>query len=404
MAAGEWNGDTNHAEWLQLTAKIPLAQYTQYAKDFNPQRFDADQWVEIAKDAGMQYLVITSKHHDGFAMYDSASSDHNVVDGTDFKRDPLKELADACAKHGIRFCVYYSLGRDWEDPDTPTGRGEKKGFRSNLIDFPNEDEKVFSRYFERKVKPQVRELLTGYGPIGIFWFDTYGLISKEESLELKQMIRTLQPKCIINERIGHKLGDYKVSEQEIPADGSYDPWESCMTMNDHWSYNRVDDNWKSTEKLLQNLIDIVSKGGNFLLNIGPTGEGEIPEPSQQRLAAIGQWLEINGEAVYGCGPSPFGKKAEGRKKSKGGKKEVKTWKWRATTKPGHVFVHVFKWPSDGLTLPTLSEKIASVSILGSDADPLEFEQTADDVKITLPESAPDEMVSVVRIKLESAKP
>ena len=228
QAAGEWNGETNHHEWLQLTAKIPLAEYTEFAKKFNPQQFDANQWVKVAKNAGMKYLVITAKHHDGFAIYDSASSKHDIADLTKFGRDPLKELAEACKTHGLQFCVYYSLGRDWEDPDVPTGRGDKVGFRSNLIDYPNESEKVFANYFKRKVKPQVRELLTNYGPIGILWFDTYGLISKQESQELKALIRELQPECIINQRIGHKLGDYKVSEQEIPADGSYDPWESCI--------------------------------------------------------------------------------------------------------------------------------------------------------------------------------
>jgi alpha-L-fucosidase len=401
MAAGEWNGETDHAEWLQLTAKIPLAEYTEYAKDFNPKKFDADRWVKIVKDAGMQYLVITSKHHDGFAMFDSACSDHNVVDGTAFKRDPLKELSQACARHGIRFCVYYSLGRDWQDPDVPTGRGEKKGFRSNLIDFPKEDEKVFARYFQRKVKPQVRELLTDFGPIGIFWFDTYGLISKEESTELKQIIRELQPDCIINARIGHKLGDYKVSEQEIPADGSFEPWESCMTMNKHWSYNRADDQWKTTKKLLHNLIDIVSKGGNFLLNVGPTGEGEIPEPSVDRLVEIGAWLKTNGEAVYGCGPTPFGEELKTKATGKSSKKEVTAWKWRATTKPGQIFVHVFEWPRGSLVLPAVSEKIVSVAMLGGDNGELDFEQDSSGVKITLPKAAPDEIASVIRIKLDS---
>ena len=207
-----------------------------------------------------------------------------------------------------------------------------------MIDFPEEGKKVFSNYFQRKVKPQVRELLTELGPIGIFWFDTYGLISKEESTELKQMIRTLQPECIINARIGHGLGDYKVSEQKIPTDGSFEPWESCMTMNGHWSYNRADNKWKTTKKLLHNLIDIVSKGGNFLLNVGPTGEGEIPEPSVDRLTEIGAWLKVNGEAVYGCGPTPFGGEFGEKKAGKKGKREVKKWKWRATTKPGHIYL------------------------------------------------------------------
>ena len=181
QAGGQWNGETHHHEWLQLTAKIPLAEYTEFAKGFTPQRFDADKWAQTAKDAGMKYLVITAKHHDGFAIYDSASSKHDIVDVAKFNRDPLKELAAACKKHGLKFCVYYSLGRDWEDPDVPTGRGDKVGFRSNLVDYPDEGKKNFSRYFERKVRPQVRELLTNYGPIGIMWFDTYGLITQSQS-------------------------------------------------------------------------------------------------------------------------------------------------------------------------------------------------------------------------------
>ena len=182
-AGGEWNGETNHAEWLQLTAKIPLAEYTAYARTFNPEKFYADEWVRIIKDAGMKYLVITSKHHDGFAMYDSQCNDHNIVKGSAFKRDPLKELAEACHKHDIRFCVYYSLGRDWQDPDVPTGRGSKVGWRSNLIDFPDEDKKDLSKYLERKAKPQICELLTNYGPIGVMWFDTYELLSREQGEE-----------------------------------------------------------------------------------------------------------------------------------------------------------------------------------------------------------------------------
>ena len=359
QAGGEWNGETDHHEWLQLTAKIPLAEYTELAEKFNPTEFDADQWVTIAKDAGMKYLVITSKHHDGFAIFDSASSGHDIADvSKKFDRDPLRELADACAKQDVKFCVYYSLGRDWEDPDVPTGRGEHVGFRSNLVDFPNESEKDFSKYFERKVKPQVAELLTGYGPIGIFWFDTYGLITEEQSTELKALIRELQPECIINQRIGHNLGDYKVSEQKIPTDGSYDPWESCITMNGHWGYNKADTNWKSPKKMIQSLVDIVSKGGNLLLNVGPTGEGLIPEPSVERLKSIGQWMEVNGEAIYGCGPTPFGEELGRKEKDKNGKKKVVgKLPWRATTKGDNIYVHLFEWPEGELALPATDKKI-----------------------------------------------
>ena len=262
-AGGEWKGTTNYAEWLQFEAKIPIAEYTDLARKFDPQKFDAEAWVKAAKDAGMKYLVITAKHHDGFAMYDSPSDPYNIMKVTPFKRDPIKELAGACRQQGIRFCVYYSLGRDWHDPDVPTGTPGSKswppGCRSNLTDFPDENKKDFAKYFERKVKPQVRELLTQYGPIGIMWFDTPEKINKAQSVELLAMIRELQPDCIVNVRIGNGLGDYGTPEQEIPSGKSVKPWETCMTINRHWGYNKADLNWKSPDELLRNLIDIVEQ-------------------------------------------------------------------------------------------------------------------------------------------------
>ncbi len=398
QAGGEWNGETHHHEWLQLTAKIPLAEYTEFAKKFNPTEFNAEQWVKIAKDAGMKYLVITSKHHDGFAIYDSKSSKHDIIDVSVFDRDPLKELAEACQKHGLKFCVYYSLGRDWEDPDVPT----KGARRSNLVDFPNEDEKVFSRYFERKVKPQIRELLTDYGPIGILWFDTYGVISKEQSLELKAIIRELQPKCIINQRIGHRLGDYKVSEQKIPNDGSYDPWESCITMNGHWAYNKADKDWKSPKKMIQSLVDIVSKGGNLLLNVGPTGAGIIPEPSVERLGEIGDWMEVHGEAIYGCGPTPFGIELGKRVKGKDGKeKTVDKLPWRATTKEGKIYIHLLEWPEKSLELPKMDSKIQSVVLLGDEATKLKFSQSDSSTIVEFSQPKPETLVPVICFSLNN---
>ncbi len=398
MAGGEWNGETHHHEWLQLTAKIPLAEYTEFASKFNPAQFDADQWVSIAKDAGMKYLVITSKHHDGFAIYDSQCSDHDITDLTQFGRDPLKELADACEKHGLQFCVYYSLGRDWEDPDVPT----KGARRSNLIDYPNEEEKVFSRYFERKVKPQVRELLTNYGPIGILWFDTYEVITKEQSVELKQIIRELQPNCIINGRIGHRQGDYKVSEQKIPENGSYEPWESCITMNGHWAYNKADKDWKSSKKMIETLVDIVSKGGNLLLNVGPTGEGVIPAPSVERLSEIGDWMDVHSEAIYGCGPTPFGIELGKQVKDKNGKKKVvEKLPWRATTQTGKIYIHVLEWPEASITLPQVDSTIERAYFLGSDLAALKVTQSDESTEIRLPETKPDSLVPVICLELQT---
>ena len=403
-AGGQWKDETNHAEWLQFSAKIPLAEYTEFAKQFAPDKFDADQWAKIASDAGTKYLVVTTKHHDGITMYRSASSEHNIVDLAGLSFDPIKQLSEACQKHNIRFCVYYSLGRDWQDPDCPTGTKKTKiGWRSNLLDFPNEDEKDFSKYFERKVKPQVRELLTNFGPIGVMWFDTPERIEPAQSKELIDLIHELQPDCIVNARVRNHLGDYGTPEQKIPAEIGAKPWETCMTINNHWGYNKADDQWKSTEKLLRNLIDIVSKGGNYLLNVGPTGEGLIPDPSIERLSQMGQWLEKNGEAIYGCGPTPFGPELgtiDETKKDKKGKPVVKVkWGHRFTTRPGKLYLHVFEWPKDGVfELSGMTDQVTAASLLASKQE-CAFEQSGDQLTINLPEQAPDKIATVVELKL-----
>ena len=410
QAEGAWKGTTNHGEWLQFSAKIPLAEYTAFAKTFNPTAFDADRWARTAKDAGMKYMVVTAKHHDGFAMYDSPSSTHDVVDGSAFGRDPLKELAAACHEHGIKFCVYYSLGRDWEDPDVPTGgRGKAPaGFRSNLIDFPDESKKDFSKYFERKVKPQVRELMTQYGPIGVMWFDTYGLITRAQSQELHDLIRELQPDCIINNRIGHGLGDYGTPEQKIPSGPDAKPWETCMTISTrYWGFNRANGAWRSSETLVRNLIDITSKGGNYLLNVGPMAKGDFPPECDDRLAQMGAWLRVNGEAVYGCGPTPFGAEvgaySDTEVDKKGKPAFIAQWDWRATTRPGRLYLHVFNW-QNVLSFPAVQQEITRAYLLSDPAQtPIQFEQSAVGVTITLPGQAPDPIASVVCLELAEAE-
>ena len=303
VAAGDWNGEPSRGnEHFMLYERVPLKEYAKIADRFDPLKFDADEWVKRAKDAGMKYVVFTAKHHDGYAMYNSGTSDYNIVKTTKFGRDPIKELAEACKKYDLKLGIYYSLGRDWEDPDVPTDWPEKGG-RSNTWDYPNEDSKDFSKYFERKVKPQVKELLTQYGPIAIMWFDTpEGYITKEQSAELRQLIKKLQPECIINNRIGNNKGDYMVYEQKIAVKRDAQPWESCITMSGKWSYNRHDNAWKSSELMVRQLVEIASKGGNLLLNINPTGEGAILPQAKQRLEEIGDWIRTNGEAIYGTHP------------------------------------------------------------------------------------------------------
>jgi alpha-L-fucosidase len=377
-----WHGQNGRSAHMMYYLQIPLAEYATIAKEFNPVRFDADAWVRIAKDAGMKYLVITSKHHEGFSMYDSKASDYNIVARTPWKRDPLRELSEACARAGLEFGVYYSLGRDWQDPDVPT----KDQYKENTWDYPDSAGKVFARYFDRKVVPQVRELMTQYHP-AILWFDTPGSVSRAESEELIRLIRGIDPNCIINSRVGNGLGDYGVQEQKVPEGQDPKPWETCMTMNSHWAYYTGDENWKSTETLVRHLVDIASKGGNFLLNVGPTGEGVIPAASVERLAEIGRWMKVNGQSIYGTAASPLGEIPWGRCTKR-------------ITKDGVIlYLHVFDWPADGkLIVPGLHKPIRSASLLAGG----QKLQTADSdagTIVSVPNEAPDPIDSVIVVEI-----
>ncbi len=424
LAAGEWRGEKNASvppwsgkpftEFFMLQARIPVADYEAFARDFNPVRFDADVWARTARDAGLRYLVFTAKHHDGFALYHSASNRFNIVDHTPFKRDPLRELADACARHGLKLGIYYSLGRDWHDPDVPTN-WPTRGGRSNTWDFPDEDGKVFNRYFQRKVLPQVRELLTHYGPVGVLWFDTPELISKAESQELLGLVRQLQPDCIVNDRIGHQLGDFATSEQKIPDAANLRPWEACLTLGRNWGYNRHDDAWKSPEMVVRLLTDTVAKGGNLLLNVGPRPEGDFPAESLPRLAAVGRWLDLNAEALRGTQPwhhhgesatpspsAPAANPAAGKPAMdadtvldttpKGLEPDLRFT--RDATGAIYLIARSWRAPvvsarSLGLNAPG-APRLATVTLLGS-AAPLVWRQTDAALEITFPPSRPGEI-------------
>jgi alpha-L-fucosidase len=395
VPAGEWKGETNHAEWIRTTAKIPIKEYEKFVPQFNPVKFNAGEWVRMAKAAGMKYIVITSKHHDGFCLFDSKQTDFDVM-STPFKRDIMKELSDACHKEGMTICWYHSI-MDWHHPDYLPRRDWEK-------DRPPEGAN-FDRYVQY-MKAELKELLTNYGPIGVLWFDGEWETTwnQERGQDLYNYVRSLQPDIIINNRVGAArsgmegftpegafAGDFGTPEQQIPATGLPGvDWETCMTMNDHWGYNKNDHNWKPSKELLQMLADIASKGGNFLLNIGPTAEGVFPPEAVERLHAIGEWMNVNGESIHGTNASPFKQLSWGRctrKDLAGGNSRL--------------YLHVFDWPVDGkLVVPGIYNKV-EVGYLLADASkkPLVVKRQEDALVVDVPAKAPTPYNSVVVLDL-----
>ncbi|MBN2377435.1 MAG: alpha-L-fucosidase [Sedimentisphaerales bacterium] len=369
---------------------IPTVEYSNLADKFNPVRFDPNQWVRRAKEAGVQYIVFTSKQHDGFCLFDSKYTDFDIVDATPFKRDVMKELAQVCHKQGMKIGWYHSI-LDWRHPDA--------------TEFPQKDTccgRRFPEYVQNQLWPQCEELLQNYGPIAVMWFDGEWIKewTEKQGKELYNHIRAIQPKTIINNRVGRGrqekpgkhdtrkyVGDFGTPEQEIPATGilNYD-WETCMTMNNSWNYNKNDNHWKSKEDLIRKLSDIVSKGGNFLLDVGPTPDGEFPAAAVERLKAIGDWLKINGESIYGTQASIFANQDWGR----------------CTIKNGKVYLHVFHWPDNGiLAIPALQNKIKRAYLL-ADKNGSNLNFTCDNsiITIELPQIPPNNINTVIVLKVE----
>jgi len=364
---------TNSAEWMMAKGKIPIAEYEQYAAQFNPVKFDADEFVGRAKQAGMKYIVITAKHHDGFAMFDSAAGDYNVVDKTPFGRDIMKELSESCQKQGLKFGFYYSQAQDWHHPGG-FGNGWDKSIKR-----VSSDEYVFN-----KAVPEVKQLLTDYGPIGIFWWDTPRKMSKE-SFDALHSLTSLQKETITNDRLGDDYpGDYKTFERSIPqrAPAGKD-WEVCMPISGSWGYKIGDNDFKSTSKLIRNLVTISSMGGNYLLNVSPTGEGTLLPPAIERLQQVGKWMDVNSESIYATSAGPFGNLDWGRCTMK--EVDGKT----------NLYLHVFNWPKDGkLEVPGLKNAVEQASLLAGGGK-LETVASEDGVTVQLPENATDPYVSVV---------
>ncbi|MFP5040571.1 alpha-L-fucosidase [Parasediminibacterium sp. JCM 36343] len=376
VPAGTYNGNKVNGigEWIMNKGKIPVADYKKFASEFNPVKYNAEQWVKLAKEAGMKYMIITSKHHDGFAMFKSEDP-FNIVDATPFKRDAIKELAAACKKYNMKLGLYYSQAQDWTYPGGSAIGGHWDSAQNGGM----------GKYIDQKVIPQLKEILSNYGPISVLWFDTPTGMTKEYATKVMDVLKQY-PDLIYNNRLGGGYsGDLETPEQYIPATGYPGKnWESCMTMNNTWGFKSYDTSWKSTAVLINNLIDIASKGGNYLLNVGPTSEGLIPQPSVERLKAVGAWLATNGEAIYGTTASPFSYVSFGR----------------CTRKKDKLYLHVLKWPVDGIIKVPLDNKIVKASLLAQPKTKVTYKKAGKYLELQLPKKPVDSIASVVVLQIE----
>lgn len=388
VPAGEYNGKGGGAEWIMETHKIPTAEYEKFAAQFNPQKFNAKEWVQIAKSAGAKYIVITSKHHDGFSIWDSKVTKYDIMDATPFKRDILKELSEACRAAGIQFCLYHSI-MDWHQPDA-----KSKDYPHQSTEKPD-----FNKYREEYLKPQLAELIKKYDP-AVLWFDGEWIPewTEQQGKDLYNYLRNIKPSLIINNRVGkarggmegmnkyeNAAGDFGTPEQEILKGTSQDYWESCMTLNGNWGYVKNDNNWKSAELLIDNLVDIAAKGGNYLLNVGPTAEGRIPEQSIERLAEMGKWLAVNKEAIYATNGRANYKEGDHIKftQSKDGKSTYALFN---------------KYDNNELSLTSVQPKPGSKVYMLGVSKPLSWTKNGDAVTIKLPENLPGKYTWALKIQ------
>lgn len=378
QAANNWKGRPFYgiSEWMMAVRRIPVGDYEALAREFNPEKFDAKQWAALAKAAGMKYLVITAKHHEGFAMFKS-SHPYNIVDATPFKRDPLKELAAACREAGIGFGVYYSQFQDWHE----------------INNWDSKAQMPFSEYFEKKCLPQIRELLTNYGPLTMIWFDTPGKMTPAQSGQIVELMRELQPNALINSRIGNGVGDYStLSDHELPSRRRGGLWESIDTTNNSWGYAGSDTNFLSESEVLRRLITVIARGGNYMLNVGPDGSGTIPEIAAETLRKAGTWIARNSDAVYGAQPSPWDYPMS----------------WGDCTRQGKkLFFHVFCWrPGGQIAAYGLGSPVEKVSwrTASGRSESLRFTAENNWLRIELPMRKSQSPVEVIEVELASETP
>lgn len=400
LPAGVWKDKvypTGYSEWIMFSEKIPVKEYELLAGKFNPAKFAAGAWVEIAKKAGMKYIVLTTKHHDGFSMFKSRLTPYNVVDATPFGRDVTRELADACREAGIRFGCYYSTDRDWYRPQ---GQGNRYK-QNNVWDFPESTREDFDRYMETFAKPQVEELIENYKP-DVLWFDEIDMKTDAQVEDLYQAIRRLRPECVVNSRIkGCRFPatippphcDYiSTGDNEIAAKALGFEWENPGSMNTSYGFNQNDHNWVSAGQVVTHLVDIVSKGGNYLLNVGPTADGLIPQPCVDRLLEVGAWLATNQEAIYGTMPWRVFR-------------DDSPVDIRFTSKGNSVYAIFPAWPDKDVMVKALGKTalpdktISAVSMLGSN-EPILWRQNDEGLTLSVPLNKPCDYACVYKINQE----
>ncbi len=385
VPAGEWQGKpvSGIGEWIMKNGKIPVTDYRAFAQNFTAANYDPQAWARLARTAGMKYVVVTAKHHDGFALYDSAASDWNSVKASGAKRDLIAPLASAVRAEGLKFGCYYSQAQDWNHPG-----GAKSGGKGSWDPAQDGD---YDAYLQKIALPQVREIIERYDP-ALIWWDTPTDMTRERVKPFADLLGQ-HPAILNNNRLGTGFsGDTKTPEQHIPPRGyPGELFEVCMTMNDTWGFKQNDVNWKSVRQILRNLSDISSKGGNFLLNVGPTAAGEIPAASIERLEAVGRWMAVNSEAIYATDAGPFPRRLPwGRVTQK-----------RAVDGATTLFAQVWEWPADGkILLPTLAQLPAGGRLLAGGAT-VASELSAEGLVVRLPSSAPDADVSVVRLDFKA---
>jgi alpha-L-fucosidase len=376
--AGVWDGRAYHgiSEWIQFQARIPSEDYARTARRFNPSVFDPSAWVKLAKEAGMRYIVITAKHHDGFALFKSAASPFNMADATPCGIDALAELAEACRKGGVPLGFYYSQTQDWHEPDALGNSWE-----------PLQAAHDFPAYLEKKALPQIRELLTGYGNVPLLWFDTPGPITAEQSRRIIAEVRRHQPDCLVNSRLGNGLGDYEtLGDQEIPNVSKEGVWETIDTHNDTWGFSAHDCCWKSPAAIAMRLVNVVSRGGCYVLNVGPDSDGRIPQLCAAILREVGAWLDEAAEAVYAAAPSPI---------------DAPPW-GACTAKGNRLFLHVFTWPADGrLVVPGVFSGNPRAKMLTGARTELSAVVAEDHLTLCLPGDVPQTLVPIVELICDS---